>query len=194
MTAIVGLIHNGAVWLAGDRALAQGTSLTPTTLPKVWRSGEFVIGCSGDYSWLTAWLDELPPDAESWRPDSAFAYLRRVCLPAIRQRMLDAGRVGKGQDGVETCDGSALIGYAGELFEVNGNGFSVIPCAAHVAGVGCGADLAIGATAAQMGHGRQWSFGQPDPERVLLLALGIAERFAAYVIGPFDVVSTEARP
>lgn len=192
MTAIVGLVHDGEVWLGGDRSVAAGSMLIPNRQPKVWRSGQMVIGCSGEQAWWTAWLEELSPDPGGhWRPDDPLRWLSTTCMQSLRQRLTEWGRIGKAADGTEQCDGDALVGIDGQLYEINANGFTVVQCADPVAGIGCGGNLVIGAASAL--RALDWPDGLDVPW-VLRESLEIAERFCAYVRAPFDVVTTGAQP
>lgn len=190
MTAIVGLVHNGAVWLAGDRCVTAGTAVVPSATPKVWRSGDLLIGCAGDQSWLAAWRAEFRPSEDAWAPDDPLHWLTVEGVQAVRRRMGDWGQIGKTSDGAELCDGTAIVGYAGRLYEINGAGMSVIECAESVAGVGCGANIAIGAVCGQMACTDQQ---RRQPANILRVAMEASRMFCAYVRAPFDVVSTEAR-
>ena len=44
MTCIAGLVHDGAVYLAGDSAGCSGWDLTVRADPKVFVSGSYVMG------------------------------------------------------------------------------------------------------------------------------------------------------
>ena len=46
MTAIVGIVHNGRVWLGADTAVTAGDFVVGETV-KVWEQGEFVFAFTG---------------------------------------------------------------------------------------------------------------------------------------------------
>lgn len=123
-----------------------------------------------------------PPGVESGWPDDMLGWLVEHGTQNVRRRLAEWGRVQK-RDGADWCDGETLIGHRGCLYEIHGGG-DVVQCAEPVAGIGCGANLAIGAATAL--H----RCAPGGPAIVLPLALDIAARFNAYVRPPFDVVST----
>lgn len=165
MTCIVGLIDNkGKIWMGGDSA-ATSNALDKWTLPipKVFKKGEYLIGCSGDYRVVQEIynLNYISLDTQS--PDS-FQHVSAELVPYL-------------QTIIGGSDFHLLIGYRHQLFEVFSEG-SVIQNRKSYAAVGSGTPYALGALANSSGN----------PRKRIEKALAAAESHNAGVGGPFTII------
>lgn len=102
MTAIVGLARAGRVYMGGDSAMTtEHGEQWICASPKVWRSGSYVFGASGDSDYIEIAKRALArqPDAPEEVPD----------LVAKLLRDLDS-----------EASGSMIFGTAGRLYELQG--------------------------------------------------------------------------
>lgn len=185
MTAILGLIHRGHTYIGAD-SIAVGSQdgrMYPMKDPKVWRSGGMIVGAAGRAGYKSAFLACPPPRLD--RGADALEQLRRW-LPRFHKSAERYGLVGQGEDGTPQVDGGAIIGVRGRLFEVNGT-YDVGEVDGPIVAIGCGGDLALGALVTLIdGPGPM-----PGPRGAITFALGMAERFHAFVRGPFVILGTE---
>ena len=172
MTCIVGVEHEGRVWLGADSLVSVGDdAIESSAIPKVWESGSFVFGAAG-----LGLFSQI---------------LRKVCLPAatpqtvtgvvtselprlIRQAISEA-------DASAEADGqfNLLVGGYGHLFQVDGLGH--VSRSRHgYSAIGSGAPFGLAALGATTG----------DPKRRLKKALKLAEQHCAWVRRPWSFVVT----
>ncbi|WP_431977592.1 hypothetical protein [Micromonospora haikouensis] len=172
MTAIVGLVHHGAVHIGGDSAgVGPGWSSTVRADAKVFRNGPYLMGFTDSFRMgqlLRYALDAPKPPARDLDRHMATTF-----VDAVRKTLVDGGWMSR-SDGRES-GGTFLVGVAGRLFQVCGD-FQVAEPADGYAAVGCGYDIALGALYA--------TAGQP-PARRVRAALEAAAHFSAGVRGPF---------
>ena len=160
MTAILGMIDaSGKCWIAGDRALSGDDAFFTSSRPKVFRSGPWLVGCSGDVRAQDALRDAFatPPRTER--------ELRR-CFDQFKSK---------------TEDWSALVLGRRRIRYVEGGG-ALSPIIARTAAVGSGEHMALGALRGML-DGRKTS-----PRDMLRRALKICSGYTHYVKPPFDVL------
>ena len=180
MTCIAGLVHDGAVYLAGDSAGCSGWDLTVRADPKVFVSGSYVMGFTTSFR-----MGQLlryaftPPEPET---ADLHRFMCTSFADALRQCLKDGGWAKKDKDQEE--GGTFVVGTHGRLFFFASD-YQVGEPADSYAAVGCGAGYALGALHATEGRGAA-------PRKRLDAALAAAERFSNGVRGPFAHVSTAA--
>lgn len=177
MTCIVGVEHNGRVYIGGDSAGVAGYSLAIRADEKVFTTGPFVIGFTTSFRMGQLLRYRLSvPEQASTEPDD-YRFMCTTFIDAVRKCLKDGGWA-EVVNGVER-GGCFLVGYRGCLYVV-GSDFQVGRAADGFDAVGCGDEIALGAFAACT---------LKDPERRIREALRWAEHFSAGVAGPFVVVS-----
>lgn len=176
MTCIVGLIHNGAVYIGGDSAGVDGRhSLTVRADRKVFKNGDFIMGFTSSFRMgqLLAFGFTPPKPREDI---DTMEYMVTDFVDACRSRMRTGG-YSQVKDNVEV-GGVFLVGFAGRLFKIEDD-FQVGESAHGFDACGCGDHLALGS----MRSTRDWE----DPKQRLLEALETAQQFSAGVRAPFRV-------
>ena len=181
MTCIVGLVHEGVVYIGGDSAGVDGMSLTVRADEKVFQNGEFLMGFTTSFRMGQLLRYSLKPPRR--HPDDDINQFMVVTFTNAVRECLKAGGYASKEDEVES-GGTFLVGYAGRLFTVDSDYQVGIPEDGYAA-VGSGQDIARGSLFATQ--------GQDDPRERVLTALRAAERFNAGVRGPFHVLS-DAEP
>lgn len=179
MTAIVGLVHGGKVWIGSDSAGVGGLALNTRKDPKVFRNGEFIFGYTTSFRMgQLLEFDLSPPVQMDSEPIMQFMVKRFV--PAVRDCLKTGGfqSVEKGQE----YGGTFLVGYRGELFEIESD-YQVSRVQTPFNACGCGRDIALGNL-----HATQRMRVRPDIR--ITMALEAAAEFSAGVRGPFTIISS----
>lgn len=185
MTCIVGLEHDGRVWIGGDSAGVAGWSLTVRADEKVFANGDFIFGFTTSFRMgqLLRYGLTLPSLCRDGDIPSLWSdpdrWMATQFVDAVRD-CLKAGGYSKKSDEVES-GGQFLVGYKGHLWQVDRD-YQVGRAAHGYLAVGCGDELALGAMHAV-------SDGL-SPHDTVLAALRAAEAHSAGVRGPFKVLST----
>lgn len=185
MTCIVGLAHEGKVYMGGDSAgVNDSWGMTIRADQKVFtrtetvleRTDEWVFGFTSSFRMgqVLRYATELPigpaDDADIER------FLCTRFIDYWRAALAKAGWLAT-ENGREEA-GSFLVGYRGMVFEV-GSSMQVGCSVDGYAAVGCGDDLALGSMYTSTG----------DPEQRVLTALRAAEHGSAGVRAPFEILS-----
>ena len=175
MTCIVGLAHEGKVYIGGDSAGVDGRwALTVRADQKVFRNGEFIMGFSTSFRMGQLLAYALNPPRRH-PDDDVYSYMVGDFIDAVRECLKKGGYATK-KDEVET-GGSFLVGYSGRLFHVEAS-FQVGESCSGFNACGCGDLIALGAM-------HVTASASPKPR--ILAALSAAEQLSAGVRGPFHV-------
>lgn len=175
MTAIVGLVDQGAVYVGGDSAGVSGYSLTVRADSKVFTNGPYVMGFTSSFRMgqLLRWSLKAPhPEGDLEQ------FMATTFVDAVRETLKTGGWLK--QDSNRDEGGDFLVGVAGRLFAVFSD-FQVGEAVDGYAAVGCGNELALGALHATTGL-------DLTPRKRVRAALKAAERYSAGVRGPFTVL------
>lgn len=178
MTAIVGLVHDGRVYIGGDSAGVAGWSMTVRADAKVFRNGPYVMGFTTSFRMgqlLRYALDAPPPTGDLDR------FMATTFVDAIRKCLKDGGWAKK--DAEQEAGGKFLVGIGGRLFCVETD-YQVGEPATGYAAVGCGDEIALGALYATALAGL-------PPKKRIEIALQAAEQFSAGVRAPFRCLSAK---
>jgi hypothetical protein len=180
VTCIVGIETRVGVLLGADSMGGDTTYWTALTTaePKVFRSGEYVLGFTTSFRMgdLLRYHLALPPPER--RP--LHRHLVTHVVPAIRE-CLKGGGFATTKEGAET-GGDFLLGVAGQFFHIRGD-YSVQRAQHGYDSAGSGAQTALGALAVARGA----------PRTRLRSALAAAERHNMGVRGPFRFAAEQAR-
>lgn len=174
MTCIVGLIHEKRVYMGGDSAISLDDGFKDTIqYGKLFRSGDLIIGSSGTLraSQLVRYEVTFKKRPLTY---SSQEYMVKVVAAEIR-KCIQA----KDATNNKEFNGTILIGYQGELFEMSSD-FSIVQSTAEYAAIGSGGELALGALFATADPKRGYT-----PEERIILALEAAARFNAGVCPPY---------
>lgn len=181
MTCVVGLIHDGQIWLGADSAGVAGLGLEIRADEKVFEHSGFVFGFTTSFRMGQILRYAFsPPKCETW---DVRRYMSTDFIRACRKAFDDEGFGGKRTNG-EAQGGTFIVGHAGQLFVIHGDYQVAVPSAPFAA-VGCGEDLALGSLFSTQGEA---------PEDRIRCALGAAERYSAGVRAPFHIVRLPAPP
>lgn len=174
MTLLLGLEHRGRCHLLGDRiSIDSDSAVTIVREPKIFRSGEWLIGIAG--SWRVGNLAQLKLRApRSGSPVELFEALAAVLTAAGY-----ASPSGPDTD----VPWEALAGFRGQLHYLDADG----TCTRSADGI-TAAGHNIGASAARAALAAQRPFRR-SPELVMRKAAQISADGCAAVRGPFDYLT-----
>jgi ATP-dependent protease HslVU (ClpYQ) peptidase subunit len=177
MTAIVGLVQAGTVYIGGDSAGVAGMTLTVRADTKVFRKKRYLFGFTTSFRMgqLIRYSLTLPKPTGDLE-----AFMATAFVDAVRECLKTGGWASKENEREE--GGTFLVGVRGQLFTIHGD-YQVARAADGFAAVGCGDEIALGALFATAG-------ADLSPRRRVLTALRAAERFSAGVRGPFVCLKT----
>jgi ATP-dependent protease HslVU (ClpYQ) peptidase subunit len=172
MTAVVGLVQSGTVYIGADSAGVAGMSLTVRADAKVFRKGRYLFGFTTSFRMgqLIRYALTLPEPA-----GDLDAFMSTAFIDALRECLKTGGWAAKENEREE--GGTFLVGVKGQLFAIYDD-YQVAKAADGFAAVGCGDQIALGALFAT-------AETELSPRRRVLRALTAAERFSAGVRGPF---------
>lgn len=176
MTCIVGIAHEGRVWMGGDSAGVDGMALEVRADKKVFRNGPFVIGFTSSFRMGNLLQYALTPPRRH-TADDVYKFLVTDFVDAVRS-CLKAGGYATAKDGGEV-GGAFLVGYEGRLFSVQED-YQVAETSTGFDACGSGGQIARGSLFS--------TIGQPPEDRIKI-ALAAAEQYNAGVRSPFVVIS-----
>jgi ATP-dependent protease HslVU (ClpYQ) peptidase subunit len=183
MTCIVGLIKNGIVYMGGDSAATDDSSIQTIKGSKVFKIGDFLFGVSGNprMSDILRYRFNIPKLCP--RDQDILEYMYQWFIPNLKDCLAEDGFLIK-QDEVVSSDSWVLIGYHGRLFILE-SGFHVSESSLEYNAVGCGMDAALGCL-----------YGVIETELLtsgekINLALNASAQFNCHVRKPFTILSTQ---
>jgi ATP-dependent protease HslVU (ClpYQ) peptidase subunit len=174
MTCIVGIGHQGRVYIGGDSAGVAGLSITVRADEKVFTVGPYAMGFTTSFRMGQLLRYRLePPDPGKTKDLDGFMVTNFV--DAVRECMSDGGWLTR-NDGQEE-GGTFLVGIRGTLYSIESD-FQIGRPSDDYAAVGCGDDLALGALHATRGQ---------SPRERIKTALRAAAHHSAGVTAPFVI-------
>ena len=171
MTCIVGIAHDGEVFLASDRGLSDDDIITSMSAPKIRQNDKYLIGYadSPGTGQLLHWITLPTPPR-----NNVEKFMRTTFVNAVRKQLNDSG--------VDLKDGahaSFLIGVSGQLFFVDTTDWQVTEC--DYMSIGSGASIAMGSLYTT----QSWK----SAEKRAITAVSAAIELSPSCMGPVDVLS-----
>lgn len=184
MTCIVGYEHENKVYLGCDSATVDGWTIQLTAQSKIFKLGEFLIGCAGfpRVSQLIQYSLSLKPQQEN---QTSFAYLCTEFSSAVKTILNDNDSIHSSENGKGLPETSVLFGYRKHLYILDTN-FQIIQFKDKYAAIGSGMDLALGAMAALSSVDLIKSM---KPENKIKIALEASAKHNTGVQKPFKIMS-----
>lgn len=179
MTCIVGIRDMGRVHLGADSAGVSGLDLAVRDDRKVFTNGDFVMGFTSSFRMGQLLQYAFKPPKRHPSTD-VMAFMVTDFVDALRA-CLKAGGFASRKDEAEIA-GTFLVGYAGRLFNIEGD-YQVGESACGYHAVGCGDAIALGAL-----HALYAKQPAMDPVERITTALHAAYAHSAGVRGPFHTV------
>jgi ATP-dependent protease HslVU (ClpYQ) peptidase subunit len=171
MTCIVGIAHEGSVYIGGDRAASDGSSIVSLATPKVYIRDEWIFGYAGSMGvGQIMQIIDIPILKED---DDPFLVLRMDMVDAFKS-MLEQNGITMNEDN----DTDILIGCRGRLFEFSPSDWSVAEV--KETAIGSGGNFALGSL--------YTSNTNEDPIYRIGMALGSAIAYSPTCQGPMDII------
>lgn len=176
MTCIVGIAHEGKVYIGGDSMGSTTTRQVIRKDEKVFQIEDMLFGFCASYrvGQLVRYFFKKPAHSHKVGMEQ---YMHQLVVPEIR-RILDEHGSQHKKDDVEQSLGTFLIGYRGRLFEMDYD-YQIGEPAAGYEAIGSGASVAIGSLYSTTG----------DPEKRIVTALEAAALHARGVGAPWVIGS-----
>lgn len=175
MTCIVGLVHEGRVYIGGDSAGVADLNLTVRADDKVFINGDFIMGFTTSFRMGQLLRYKFKPPYHM--PNiSDYEYMVTSFIDEVRNCLRDGGYARNNHG--EELGGRFLVGYKGKIYEIQDDYQVGLPLDEFTA-VGCGELIAKGSLYSTRGK---------DPEERIKEALEASERFCAGVRAPFKIL------
>lgn len=181
MTCIVGYLDKKTkkVTIGGDSAGVAGLDITIRKDEKVFKVGDFIIGCTSSFRMIQLLRFSFkPPEIKS---KNIYEYMCTDFINAVRDCFKNGGYLQKYSDGDEK-GGTFLVAHKNRLFRIE-NDFQVAESLNGIDAVGCGADYALGSL-------HILSRQNLTPKEKVLKSLETASFFSAGVSKPFVINGT----
>ena len=178
MTAIVGLVEDGKVYIGGDSAGCSGYDIRIRKDPKVFINGNFIFGFTSSFRMGDILKYSFTPPYHKPEIDD-YKYLCTDWIDEVIKTFKDKGFARINLN--EVSGGIFLFGYKGNLYRVD-NDFQIGQNSFNYDACGCGEYYALGALKST----EQFKLLQPK-ERIRI-ALEAAFYFSAGVSSPFTIL------
>jgi len=181
MTCIVGFLdkENDVVIMGADSAGVAGSLIMARKDTKLFKNGDFVIGCTSSFRMIQLLRFSFKPPVINDK--DIYEYMCTDFINEVRKCFTDGGYIQKQKDGDEK-GGTFLVAYKNRLFRIDED-FQVGENIDGFASVGCGVEYALGAI-------HSIDMNDVSPEIKVLRALQAAEHFCTAVCSPFIFETT----
>lgn len=175
MTCIVGYIDkiNNKTYIGGDSAGVSWLDVSIRKDVKVFKVGEFVIGCTSSFRMIQLLRFSFTPP-KKYEDDDIYKYMCTEFVNQLRRCFKDGGYARR--------DGVFLVGWKNRLFSIQGD-YQVGESEKDYDSVGCGETYALGALDALEGN-------DMNIQGKIKTALYIAAYRSGGVRPPFIIEST----
>ena len=180
MTCIVGLEHEGRVWIGGDSAGIRESDLSLRIMgnSKVFSKKDMLFGSSGSLrvNQLLRFSLKIPRQ----KGEDDLNYLCTDFVDATRKCLINGGNGGTEDHGEESMESNLLIGYRGSLYQMEKD-YNVIIAKIGFDACGSGENYALGSLFSTMDT-------KLGPKERVATALSAAAYFSAGVYPPFSII------
>jgi hypothetical protein len=175
VTCIVGLEHDGLVYIGADSAGVAGYSVTVRADTKVFRNSDYVMGFTGSFRMGQLLRYSLvPPVPTDWDVDR---FMVTDFVGSVRTCLREGGYA-RNESGNES-GGTFLVGISGRLYRI-GDDYQIGRSADRYDAAGAGEEFALGAL---------YGTADLEPEERVRLALDAAAHHSSAVSPPFHILS-----
>jgi len=185
LTCIVGIKTDKGVIIGGDSAGSSGHFTHGRRDPKVFRTGEFLMGFTTSFRMGQLLLCSLSVSEQTSKQDD-YTFMVTTFVDAVRDCLKDGGYATKESEGEH--GGTFLVGYKGELYFIDSD-YQVGKCIDDYTAIGCGEEIA---------HGALYILDNDigfngDPKQCVEVALEAAAKFSGYVSAPFLIMDESGK-
>ena len=178
MTCIVGFVNKKSkkVYMGADSAGVAGLDVTIRKDLKIFKKGEFLIGCTTSFRMIQIIRFSFNPPPLIKK--DVFEYMCTDFIDEIRACFKKGGFLEKDKEA--ESGGCFLVGYKNRLFKIDSD-FQVGESVDGHMAIGCGSSFALGS---------MYSTEHSYPEYKVLEALRCAAHYSAGVRAPFTILNT----
>lgn len=179
MTCIVGFIDkkSSKVVMGADSAGVAGLDITLRKDEKVFKNGDFVIGCTSSFRMIQLLRFSFKPPRVYDK--EIYEYMCTDFINGVRKCFEEGGYLQKFKDGDEK-GGTFLVAYKDRLFKIDSD-FQVAEASQGYDACGCGETYALGSI---------YNTSKSNAETIVIDALRCAENFSGGVRSPFVTYCT----
>lgn len=181
MTVIIGLEHDGKVYLGGDSYCGDGDAVDLCDTPKVFKIGPFGIGICGSIKCEQLFADAVELNIKNKKKFDR-KWIQSTLTDIVRETMHSKGAFDKNERHMMPDDSMFLIAYDGQLYIFESD-FSLWRSKRGYASIGAGSPYARGAMEALV---KDKSL---TPEEKVLRSLEAAENLSSFVNGPHTIIA-----
>jgi ATP-dependent protease HslVU (ClpYQ) peptidase subunit len=172
MTCIAAIIKDGKAYMAGERAVTDDSHISKIDTPKIWKTGDYLMGYCGGLEAQIIQNNFKPPAIEG----NVDKFMRTKFLESIKAFYDKWGmRIEK------ESELSLLICVKGRMFEHETATLTMISYDTHYHAIGSGSAYALGSLHATQNY--------KDPKRRLTQALDAAIMYSPNCLYPVDFLS-----
>ena len=185
MTCIVALEFENQVFMGGDSTAARGWEISKVADPKVFITGDFIVGYTSSFRMGQLLQYNLEVEGNNTdNPNLDLQYLVQTFIPAARRCLKDGGYTKIDNNREET--GVFMLGYHGKTYSVFDN-FQILRVLGGFAAIGAGNTYALGAY--EMMKRKNEADLKKDPEAALLDILEVSGKLCGAVNPPYYIFS-----
>jgi len=185
MTCVAGIMMDGQVVMAADRAAVSGTTNMARKGAKIFRKGDFLIGFTSSFRMGDVLEHVLTiPRANEPGMDFNMKYMVLEFVPAVKAVFKDAG-YNRCENDVDSA-GTFPVGVRGQLYEIDED-YQVGQSLSGYHALGSGRDYALGAMHALTNHVR-CSQTRVGATRIVTAGVEAAIEHCTTVSGPVDML------
>ena len=181
MTCIVGMLDKKTdkVIIGGDSASVGDSNIYIRKDPKVFKNGEFVIGCTSSFRMIQLLRFSFKPPKIGNK--DIYEYMCTYFVDAVRNCFKDGGYLQKYIGGDEK-GGTFIVGYKDRLFIIEDD-LQVGETLNGIASIGCGSPYALGSMFTNIKSDK-------SAKEKITMALEAASFYALGVAKPFLILET----
>ena len=172
VTCIVGLVHKGKVYIGADSLGSNGFTQSSRKEPKVFKNGEFLIGCTSSFRMIDLLKWKFNPPTV--KDENLHKFMVTEFVDSVRKLFVDNGYCITNGDWESGC---FLVGVKGKLFSIESD-FQVYEQEYYSAGSGT-----------HHAMGSLYTSKRNSPVKDIEKALEAAEHFVTSVKRPFVIES-----
>ena len=172
LTCIVGMVHKGKVYIGADSLGSDGFTQSIRKEPKVFKNGEFLIGCTSSFRMIDLLKWKFNPPTV--KDENLHKFMVTDFVDSVRKLFVDNGYC---IDSGDWKSGCFLVGVKGRLFSIDID-FQVYEQDYDSVGSGCYHAL-----------GSLYTSKRSSPVKDIEKALETAEHFVTSVKRPFIIES-----
>lgn len=175
MTCIVGLVSEGITYMGGDSSASDGYTVDAIATPKVFKTGEYLIGWCGSFrfaqiiQYMTGFTSPSGRDIDAFMAVEFAAEIRK----SLKTNKYD----------VKKNESDLLVGLRGRLYRLQTD-FSIIRVRTSYDVIGSGTDVALGALHALHPY-------DIAPRERVMAALKAATVHGPFIRGPYTIITSE---